>query len=280
MKLLKIGISGVRGIVGDVHDADAGHGFRLGFRHVRRPRSRSSSAGTPGSTAPCSGRPALRPVSPPAATSCDLGVCPTPVLQKAVRAARARGGISITAGHNDIQWNALTFINRDGTYLNPFQGAEVLDLYHLGQVPEGGRGRPRATVFADGAADADAYFHALAASSTSGPSAQRGSRSSSTPATAPGPRSSARFADALGFELDPDQRRAQRLLPPRPGAAAAERPAGRLRPQGRRRRRRIPSEQRRQPRLARLARRARASPRSSPSPSSPTPGSSGIAARS
>ena len=44
----------------------------------------------------------------------------------------AGGGLTITAGHNDIQWNALTFIGSDGASLNPFQGQEVLDHYHLG----------------------------------------------------------------------------------------------------------------------------------------------------
>ncbi|MFC2160949.1 hypothetical protein ACFLRX_04780, partial [Acidobacteriota bacterium] len=35
--------------------------------------------------------------------------------------------------HNDSHWNALTFINSEGTYLNEFQGEEVLDLYHIGK---------------------------------------------------------------------------------------------------------------------------------------------------
>ena len=36
MKLLKIGISGVRGIVGRDDDSRAGHGLRLRFRDVPR----------------------------------------------------------------------------------------------------------------------------------------------------------------------------------------------------------------------------------------------------
>jgi phosphomannomutase len=50
-----------------------------------------------------------------------------------VKHLKAKGAVSITAGHNDLKWNALTFINRDGTYLNMFQGEEVLDIYHLGK---------------------------------------------------------------------------------------------------------------------------------------------------
>jgi len=69
--------------------------------------------------------------------------------------------VAITAGHNDIAWNALTFINRDGTTLNPFQGAEVLDLYHLGKFRKAGTdglGQVR-----DLEHYADDYFEALRA---------------------------------------------------------------------------------------------------------------------
>jgi phosphomannomutase len=70
------------------------------------------------------------------ATGCDvvdLGVCPTPSLQLAVRWLGADGGISITAGHNPTQWNALKFVRRDGLYLTPGQVEELLDIYHQGR---------------------------------------------------------------------------------------------------------------------------------------------------
>ena len=48
----------------------------------------------------------------------DLGVCPTPSMQLAVKWLKADGGIAITAGHNPWQWNALKFVRSDGLYLN------------------------------------------------------------------------------------------------------------------------------------------------------------------
>ena len=132
MKLLKIGISGVRGIVGETLTPE----LILNF---------ASAFGTYVQEGPiCVGRdtrlsgPMLHSacVSALVSTGCDvidLGVCPTPILQYMVRALKARGGVSITAGHNDKDWNALTFINREGTYLNSFQGEEVLDVFHLGK---------------------------------------------------------------------------------------------------------------------------------------------------
>jgi phosphomannomutase len=137
MKLLKIGISGVRGIVGEsitpklVMDFAAAFGTYVNGRTVLVGRDTRVSG--PLLHAACTA--ALL------STGCDvrdLGVCPTPILQRLVVKLRAKGGVAITAGHNDIAWNALTFINRYGTYLNPFQGAEVLDLYHLGKFKKVG----------------------------------------------------------------------------------------------------------------------------------------------
>lgn len=60
----------------------------------------------------------------------DLGVCPTAALMLAVRQSEAVGGMAITAGHNDVGWNALKTIRGDGIFLNRAQAEELLDIYH------------------------------------------------------------------------------------------------------------------------------------------------------
>ncbi|MGV8118321.1 MAG: phosphoglucosamine mutase [Candidatus Xenobiia bacterium LiM19] len=132
MQLLKIGISGVRGIVGQTITPELALNFASAF-------------GTWLGEGPVLIGRDTRPSGPILHQAClsalistgcdviDLGICPTPILQFMVRYHKAKGGISISAGHNGKDWNALTFINSDGTYLNSFQGEEVLDLYHLGQ---------------------------------------------------------------------------------------------------------------------------------------------------
>jgi phosphomannomutase len=62
----------------------------------------------------------------------DLGVCPTPTLQLAVPWLEAKGGVSISGGHNPPEWNALKFVRDDGLYLNALQGEELLDVFHQG----------------------------------------------------------------------------------------------------------------------------------------------------
>ncbi len=132
MKLLKIGISGVRGIVGETITPELVMNFASAFGTSldRKPVliGRDTRVSGPMLHAAC--------VSALMSTGCDvldLGICPAPILQYALKKFRAKGAISISAGHNDIAWNALTFINQEGTYLNVFQGEEVLDIYHLGK---------------------------------------------------------------------------------------------------------------------------------------------------
>jgi len=132
MKLLKIGISGVRGIVGETitpqlaMDFASAYGTFLNSQKVLLGRDTRVTGPMLQSAA----------LSALLATGCDvldLGFCPAPILQYMVKKLKAKGAISISAGHNDSNWNALTFINQEGTYLNDYQGEEILDLYHLGK---------------------------------------------------------------------------------------------------------------------------------------------------
>jgi phosphomannomutase len=65
-------------------------------------------------------------------TPVDVGIVPIPALMLHVRQAGAFGGICISASHNPIEWNALKFIGMDGIILRPNQAAELTDLYHQG----------------------------------------------------------------------------------------------------------------------------------------------------
>ncbi|MEK6282393.1 MAG: phosphoglucosamine mutase [Acidobacteriota bacterium] len=132
MKPLKIGITGVRGIVGETFTPEVAVGFSQAF-------------GTyldGGRILVCRDTRASGPMVRAAvmagllAAGCevvDLGVSPTPSLQLAVKWLKADGGIAITAGHNPSQWNALKFVRGDGLYLNPTQAEELLDIFHQGE---------------------------------------------------------------------------------------------------------------------------------------------------
>jgi phosphomannomutase len=59
-----------------------------------------------------------------------IGVAPTPTLLMLTLARGARGGIAITASHNGADWNALKFIGPDGLFLSESRSQELFDVYH------------------------------------------------------------------------------------------------------------------------------------------------------
>jgi phosphomannomutase len=64
-----------------------------------------------------------------------LGTVPTPSLLYSVYRERARGGIMITASHNGSEWNALKFVDRRGLFLSPVHAEELFDIYHQKDFP-------------------------------------------------------------------------------------------------------------------------------------------------
>ncbi len=62
----------------------------------------------------------------------DVGVCGTPSAAMMVKALGADGGIVISASHNPIEWNALKFFRPDSIYLNAEDGRQLLDIYYGG----------------------------------------------------------------------------------------------------------------------------------------------------
>src|SRR5215813_9207706 len=133
MKPLKIGITGVRGIVGETFTPELAVEFAESFgTYLDRGRILVCRDTRPSG-------PMIRSavIAGLLAAGCevyDLGVCPTPSMQLAVGWLKADGAIAITAGHNPSQWNALKFVRNDGLYLNASQAEELLDIYHQGEL--------------------------------------------------------------------------------------------------------------------------------------------------
>ncbi len=129
MKALKIGISGVRGIVGETFTPELAVEFAQAFATYSGP-GRVLICRDPRPSGPMVASAVAAGLLAAGCEVIDLGVCPTPSLQLAVPWLNAQGGIAITAGHNAAPWNALKFIRPDGLYLNAAQASELLDIYH------------------------------------------------------------------------------------------------------------------------------------------------------
>jgi phosphomannomutase len=132
MKPLKIGITGVRGIVGETFTPELAVEFAQAFG-TYLDGGRILVCRDTRSSGPMIRSAVLSGLLAAGCEIVDLGICPTPSMQLAVKRLEAVGGIAITAGHNPWPWNALKFVRSDGLYLNPTQAEELLDIFHQGE---------------------------------------------------------------------------------------------------------------------------------------------------
>src|SRR5512136_701526 len=131
---LKIGPSGVRGVVGEsltpqlVTSFAAAFGTYCGAGPIlvgtdRRPSGEMVKQA------------AIAGLLSVGCTPVDVGVVPVPTLMLHVREAGAFGGIAVSGSHGSLEWNALRFISSEGLALQANQAAELTDLYHQGLFP-------------------------------------------------------------------------------------------------------------------------------------------------
>src|SRR3954465_4820693 len=129
MDSLKIGISGVRGVVGETFTPELIVGFAQAFG-TYLDSGRVLIGRDTRSSGPMVRSAVLAGLLAAGCEVIDLGVCPTPSLQLGVGWLGADGGVSMTAGHNPEPWNALKFVRGDGLYLSAAQADELLDIFH------------------------------------------------------------------------------------------------------------------------------------------------------
>lgn len=128
MNGLLVSVSGVRGVVGKAFTAETALNYARAFgtymkkgkiaigRDTRRTGQMITSA----------------VVSGLQSTGCDvidMGVCPTPTIEIAVKDGGYYGGIAITASHNPDNYNALKLIGKGGLFLSETQGRVVQGLF-------------------------------------------------------------------------------------------------------------------------------------------------------
>ncbi len=126
---LKIGVSGVRGVVGETLSPILAADFASAFGEFL-----GGGRVIVGRDTRCSGAMLEEAVAAGLiAVGCQpalAGIIPTPTAQIAAKLSNASGAIAITASHNSIEWNALKFIGPSGLFLNPSETSELLDIYN------------------------------------------------------------------------------------------------------------------------------------------------------
>ncbi len=126
---LKIGVSGIRGEIGEfltpgtACDFAQAFGTYVGGGRVVVGRDTRTSGEMLEHAVACG----------LLATGCDvvqIGIQPTPTVQIYVAETGAAGGLAITASHNPPEYNALKLFNQEGLFFNSYERSELIDLYH------------------------------------------------------------------------------------------------------------------------------------------------------
>jgi phosphomannomutase len=133
--LLKIGVSGIRGVVGEFLTPAMACAFGQAFgTYVGRGRV------VVGRDTRTTGEALQHAVQCGLLSAgcevVDVGVLPTPTIQIWTGATRARGGIALTASHNPPEYNALKLFNEAGLFFNNYERNELIDLYHQSDFHE------------------------------------------------------------------------------------------------------------------------------------------------
>ncbi len=133
-EVLKVGVSGVRGIVGQSFTPQLAAAFAQAFGTFLDEGVVIVGRDTR-TTGPMIEQAVLAGLLSVGCKPVTAGVIPTPSLLYLVKAEGARGGIMITASHNSVEWNALKFIDRRGMFLGPIHAEELFDIYHQQEFP-------------------------------------------------------------------------------------------------------------------------------------------------
>jgi phosphomannomutase len=131
---LKIGLPGVRGVIGESLTPQLVTGFAAAFGTYcgAGPILVGTDARPTGEMIKEAAIAGLLSVG---CTPVDAGVVPVPSLMLHVRETGALGGLSVGGSHGSLEWSTLRFIGPGGLALRANQAAELTDLYHQGVYP-------------------------------------------------------------------------------------------------------------------------------------------------
>ena len=154
--LLKIGVSGIRGVVGEFLTPALACSFAQAFAtyvgggRVVVGRDTRASGDMLTHAVACG-------LLGAGCEVVEVGILPTPTIQIYVAATRAQGGIAVTASHNPPEYNALKLFNAQGLFFNNYERGELIDLYHQSSFRQA-RNEEMGRVLTDYSSAANVHF--------------------------------------------------------------------------------------------------------------------------
>ena len=128
---LMVGVSGIRGIVGETLTPEVISCFGAAFGTYM-----NSGRVVVGRDTRVSG-PMIKHLILGSLTAAgceviDLGIVTTPTCSLMAKEFKAAGAVIITGSHNPVEWNALKFLKTGGLFLNEKEGLRLLEIYNNG----------------------------------------------------------------------------------------------------------------------------------------------------
>lgn len=133
MRYLRIGSSGMHGLIGSALNAESALRYATAFslwigkEHPKIAVGTDTRWSSPMLKSAC-----LSALLGVGADVVDCGICPAPLLHHAVSLWQLDGALLIGAGHHPAGWNAILPISSSSAVLTPSETQEFLDLYHSG----------------------------------------------------------------------------------------------------------------------------------------------------
>jgi phosphomannomutase len=128
LKELLISVSGIRGVIGQGFTSETALNYARAFGAFLK-KGKVAVGRDTRTTGPMIVSAVASGLLSSGCDVADIGICPTPTVELAVRSGDFSGGVAVTASHNPIEYNALKLIGKDGVFLSSGQGARVQEIY-------------------------------------------------------------------------------------------------------------------------------------------------------
>jgi phosphomannomutase len=132
LKELLISVSGIRGVVGRSFTSETALNYARAFGSLLKGGKVAVGRDTR-ITGPMFTSAVISGLLSSGCDVADIGICPTPTVELAVRSGVFNGGVAVTASHNPIEYNALKLIGKDGVFLSSRDGEKVQESFRSGR---------------------------------------------------------------------------------------------------------------------------------------------------
>ncbi len=138
MSRLMVGVSGVRGIVGEALTAEVAEAFGRAFATMLAAGKTVALGRDTRPSGPMISAAVVSGLTAGGVNVVDLGVVSTPGVALMIQRLGADGGVVVTASHNPSPYNGIKFMTPEGLSLPPERADQLKQIWQAGEFTEAG----------------------------------------------------------------------------------------------------------------------------------------------